>query len=69
MSLGDARVKAKQELRDARESISSSMEELKAYVASHPELTSPLYVVPRRKGVVNPAAHFIYHVDELIEKG
>lgn len=68
MSLGDAQVKAKKEYQEARNSVSSSMEELRAYVERHPELKNPLYIVPRRKGVVNLAANFIYHVDELIRR-
>lgn len=68
MSLGDAQVKAKKEYAEAREKVSSNMDALRAYVERHPALTSPLYVIPRRKGVVNMAANFIYHVDELIRR-
>jgi len=68
MSLSDAQVKAKKEVTDARKSATAGMDELRAYVNSHPELKNPMYVVPRRKGVVNMAANFIYHVDELMKQ-
>ena len=68
MSLGDARVKAKKELSDARKNIPASMEELRLFVNKHPKLKSPLYVIPHRKGVVNLAANFIYHVNDLIQQ-
>jgi predicted nucleotide-binding protein (sugar kinase/HSP70/actin superfamily) len=68
MAIGDARVKAKMEITKAKDSCSSTMEELKAYVKTHKQLKNPLYVVPKRKGVVNMAANFIYHVDDLIQK-
>ncbi|MBI5916299.1 MAG: hypothetical protein HY842_13060 [Bacteroidetes bacterium] len=68
MALGDAQVKAKKELADARKTVSSDMETLRAYADKHTELKCPTYVVPRRKGVVNMAANFIYHVDDLIKR-
>lgn len=68
MSLGDARVKVKTEINEARKIVASSMEEMRAYVENHIELKNPLYIVPRRKGVVSMAANFIYHVDDLIRK-
>lgn len=68
MSLGDARVKAKTELTRARETISSSMEEITAYIEKHAELKDPFYIVPSTNGVVSKAANFIYHVDHLIHQ-
>ncbi len=67
MSLGDARIKAKTELRKAKATARASMEEMKTYVEDHPELSNPFYIVPHRKGVVSKAANFIYHVDELMQ--
>lgn len=68
MALSDAQVKAKKELHDARQNVAADMETMRAFVESHPFLKSPLYVVPRRKGVVNMAANFIYHVNDLMQK-
>ncbi len=67
MSLGDARIKSKTELREARAAAPVSMEAMRSYVDNHPELKSPFYKVPHRKGVVSKAANFIYHVNELME--
>ncbi|MBK9017258.1 MAG: hypothetical protein IPM82_26160 [Saprospiraceae bacterium] len=69
MALGDAHVKAKKELADARKTVASDIETMRKYVDAHPELKSPTYVVPRRKGVVNMAANFMYHIDDLIKRG
>lgn len=68
MSLSDGQAKAKKEVREARASVSSSLETLRAYVDDHPRLKSPFYVVPRREGIVSTTANFIYHVDELIQR-
>lgn len=68
MSLGDARVKAKKEMNDAREAVNSDMDTIHRFVEEHPELRNPIYVVPQKKGIVNRAAHFLYHVDDLIRQ-
>ncbi len=68
MALDDARSKAKQELIEARNNVSSSKEELYQYVDQHPILKSPLYVTPKNNETVSRAANFIYHVDDLIRK-
>ncbi len=67
MALGDAWVKAKKEMADARKNVAFDMETMRAFVEQNPELKSPLYVVPHRKGVVNMAANFIYHVNDLMQ--
>ncbi len=68
MALGDAHVKAKKEMADARKTVTSDMETMRKYVEAHPVLKSPTYVVPRKKGVVNMAANFMYHIDDLIRQ-
>jgi predicted nucleotide-binding protein (sugar kinase/HSP70/actin superfamily) len=67
MSLGDARVKAKTELQEARAAVSFNMDDMRQYVEEHPALKDPFYKVPHRKGVVSKAANFVYHVNELME--
>jgi predicted nucleotide-binding protein (sugar kinase/HSP70/actin superfamily) len=64
MALGEAKVKAKGEYRDVLEKIGKSVDELKAYVAEHPEMQSALYHVPKYKGVIGMAANFAVHVAE-----
>ena len=41
-----------------------SLDDLKAYVAQHPEMSTALYHVPKYKGVIGTAANFAIHVAE-----
>jgi predicted nucleotide-binding protein (sugar kinase/HSP70/actin superfamily) len=64
MALGEAKAKAKLEYKEVLEKIGKSVDELKAYVAEHPEMERALYHVPKYKGVVGTAANFAIHVAE-----
>jgi predicted nucleotide-binding protein (sugar kinase/HSP70/actin superfamily) len=64
MALGEAKVKSKAEFKDVLEKIGKSADELKAYVAEHPDMSAALYPVPKYKGVVGTAANFAVHVAE-----
>src|SRR5947199_6983639 len=64
MALGEAKVKAKTEYKDVLAKIGKSIDELKAYVAEHPEMSEALYSVPKYKSVVGTAANFAVHVAE-----
>ena len=64
MALGEAKVKAKTEYREVLEKIGKSADELRAFVAGHPEMSSALYRVPKYKGVIGTAANFAVHVAE-----
>jgi len=64
MALGEAKAKAKLEIKDVLEKLGKTMEELKAYVAQHPEMETALYHVPKYKGVIGTAANFAIHVTE-----
>src|SRR5438067_2003552 len=64
MALGEAKVKAKTEYKDVLAKIGKSVDELKAYVAEHPEMALALYKVPKYKGVIGTAANFAIHVAE-----
>jgi len=67
MALGNARVKAREEFAECLERTGRSLDELKAYVDTHPELKSPAYVVPHRDDVVSTAACFALHVGERMD--
>ena len=67
MALGNARIKAKQEFKEALQESGRTLEELKAYVENHPELKRPMYRVPKRKEVVGTAANFAIHVADLMD--
>ena len=64
MALGEAKAKAKLEFTDVMEKIGKPLDELKAYVEQHPEMSNALYDVPKYKGVIGTAANFAIHVAE-----
>ncbi|HXZ26391.1 MAG TPA: hypothetical protein VEG08_00170 [Terriglobales bacterium] len=64
MALGEAKVKAKNEFKDVLEKLGKSADDLRAYVAQHPEMSHALYQVPKYKGVIGTAANFAIHVAE-----
>jgi predicted nucleotide-binding protein (sugar kinase/HSP70/actin superfamily) len=67
MALGEAKVKAKQEFARVLEETGLTVEQVRDYVADHPELESGLYRVPHHKGVIGAAANFVKHVAELMK--
>jgi predicted nucleotide-binding protein (sugar kinase/HSP70/actin superfamily) len=66
MALGEARVKAKQEMERVLEETGLSLEEVRAYAEEHPELESAMYRVPHTKGVIGAGANFVKHVAGLM---
>src|SRR4051812_47393331 len=64
MALGEAKVKSKAEFKDVLGKIGKSADELKQYVAEHPDMQGALYSVPKYKGVIGTAANFAVHVAE-----
>src|SRR5579885_6763 len=66
MALGEAKVKARLEFEQALQSTGKSLDEIKGYVADHPELRQLLYPMPHREGVTGMAANFVLHVNDLI---
>ena len=68
MALGEAKVKAKQEMARVLEETGLTLDQVREYASEHPELESALYKVPHTKGVIGTAASFVKHVSELIKK-
>ena len=66
MALGEAKVKAREEMERVLEQTGRTLDEVRAYAEEHPELQDPLYKVPHAKGVIGTAATFVVHVDELM---
>jgi predicted nucleotide-binding protein (sugar kinase/HSP70/actin superfamily) len=66
MALGEAKVKARLEFEQALESTGKKLEDIKSYVADHPELRGLFYPVPEREGVTGVAATFVLHVNDLM---
>jgi predicted nucleotide-binding protein (sugar kinase/HSP70/actin superfamily) len=67
MALGEAKIKAKAEFEQALALTGKKLDEIKAYAAEHRQLRSPLYPVPRRRGIAGVAANFVLHVSHLID--
>jgi predicted nucleotide-binding protein (sugar kinase/HSP70/actin superfamily) len=67
MALGEAKVKAKQEMARVLEETGLTLDEVREYAAEHPELQSALYRVPHHKGVIGSAANFVRHVAGLMQ--
>jgi predicted nucleotide-binding protein (sugar kinase/HSP70/actin superfamily) len=68
MALGEAKVKAKQEMARVLEDTGLTIEQVKEYADEHPEMQSALYNVPHHKGTIGTAANFVRHVHELMKK-
>jgi len=66
MALGEAKAKARLEFQQALDATGRRLEEIRGFVADHPELRRPFYRVPRRRGVTGTAANFLLHVDDLM---
>jgi hypothetical protein len=66
MALGEAKAKAKLEFQQALESTGRRLEDLRSYVADHPELRRPFHKVPHRHGITGTAANFALHVSGLM---
>jgi len=62
MVLGEGQAKCKREFAQALASTGWTLEEIRAYVAAHPELRNPLLPVPHAPGVIGRAAAFILYV-------
>jgi predicted nucleotide-binding protein (sugar kinase/HSP70/actin superfamily) len=66
MALGEAKAKAKSEFQEALSSTGKKIEDIRAFVDRHSELSRPLYRVPHRPGVAGVAANFVLHVNDLM---
>jgi predicted nucleotide-binding protein (sugar kinase/HSP70/actin superfamily) len=67
MALGEAKVKCKQEFARVLEETGLTVDQVRDFVADHPEMESGLYRVPHHKGVIGTAANFVKHVAELMK--
>ncbi len=66
MALGEAKVKAREEIERILAQTGRTLEEVRAYAEEHPQLQDPLYKVPHVAGVIGTAAGFVLHVDALM---
>ena len=68
MALGEAKLKCKQEFQQCTKRSGFCLDEIRAYVAAHPELQRPIQHLPHYEGVVGKAANFVIYVGELMAK-
>jgi len=62
MALTEAKMKARAEFDQCLQMSGQRLEDIQSYVEDHPELRSPLYEIPRAKGVAGVASNFVLHV-------
>ena len=67
MALGEAKVRAKNEMKRVLQEAGVTIEEIKEFVAEHPEMQQPMYKYGHRKGVVGVSANFALHTAERIK--
>ena len=68
MALGEAKAKARAEFESCLRSTGKRLDDIKAYVADHPEMRRPFYHVPHRKGIAGTAAQFILHTSKRMDE-
>ena len=66
MALGEAKVKAREEIERVLERTGRTLAEVRAYADEHPELQDPLHRIPHHEGTVGTAANFVLHVDGMM---
>src|SRR5487761_389551 len=67
MALGEAKVRAKNEMKSALEETGYTLEEVQEFVKDHPEMQRPMYKFGHRKGVIGVAANFVLHAAERMK--
>jgi len=67
MALGEAKIRAKNELKAVLDQTGVTVEEVREFAAEHPEMQRPMYKYGHRKGVIGVAANFILHAAERLK--
>jgi predicted nucleotide-binding protein (sugar kinase/HSP70/actin superfamily) len=67
MALGEAKVRAKNEIKAVLDETGVTIEEVQEFAAEHPEMQRPMYKFGHRKGVVGVAANFVLHAAERMK--
>ncbi len=67
MALGEAKVKCKDEFRRVVASTGYTLDEIRAFVASRPDLRRPLQPIAHQQGTIGRAAAFCLHVASLMD--
>ncbi len=67
MALGEAKVRAKNEMKRILDEAGVTIEEVQEFSREHPEMLEPMYKFGHTKGVVGVAANFVLHAAERIK--
>jgi predicted nucleotide-binding protein (sugar kinase/HSP70/actin superfamily) len=67
MALGEAKVRAKNEMKTVLDKTGVTLEEVQEFVAERPEMQRPMYKYGHHKGVVGVAANFVLHAAERMK--
>jgi predicted nucleotide-binding protein (sugar kinase/HSP70/actin superfamily) len=67
MALGEAKVRAKNEMKAILEETGVTLEEVQEFVAERPEMQRPMYKYGHRKGVIGVAANFVLHAAQRMK--
>ena len=67
MALGEAKVRAKNEMKRVLDETGTTLEEVRAFVQDHPEMQQAMYKFGHKKGVVGVAANFVLHAAERMK--
>jgi len=67
MALGEAKVRAKNEMKAVFDQTGYTLEEVQEFVAEHPEMQQPMYKYGHHKGVIGVAANFVLHAAERMK--
>jgi predicted nucleotide-binding protein (sugar kinase/HSP70/actin superfamily) len=67
MALGEAKVRAKNEMKSALAETGCTLGEIQDFVADHPEMQQPMYRYGHCKGVVGVGANFVLHAAERMK--
>ena len=66
MALAETRAKAAVEFERVLHSVRHPLDEIRSFVAAHPELRHPLHPIPRHSGVTSTAANFLLYADRIM---
>ena len=67
MALGEAKIRAKNELKAVLDQTGVTVEEVREFAAENPEMQRPMYKYGHRKGMIGVAANFILHAAERMK--
>jgi predicted nucleotide-binding protein (sugar kinase/HSP70/actin superfamily) len=67
MALGEAKVRAKNEMKAVLTETGYTLEQVQDFVADHPEMQQPMYRYGHRKGVIGVGANFVLHAADRMK--